>query len=105
MAEPVDSSADFLVTRGCGRTISLKAYDPEANTVGTGSNYFGSRGAKRIIVDAETVTITATWKIAGLTSRPPVRSQIVDGSETWIVTPRQSSDPIGGVYSFDCVLA
>lgn len=118
MGRPVARGAaeSFRAIVGVARAIQVRFYDSAldvagATTVhGTAQDATGTRdpkaGSYQPTGDGGEVRVTrTTWYVdcSGLSGRPPMKSLIVDGSETWVVDS-VGPDAVDQVYSFGCTL-
>lgn len=116
MAEPVDPAADFRTTTGAAGTVQVAFYDPaldlpDAATVhGDEQDATGVRDTKRdeyqATADGEVRVVRTTWYVdcSGLVGgRPPMKSLIVDGDDTWVID-NVGPDAEDAVYAFTCTL-
>lgn len=90
MAAPYGIDEDFLLVDGL-RTVGVRFYDPAADAHAPaadcravrwagGVNWAGAEGG-----EVRAVATAYTLYAADLPARPPLRSLITDGPETWVV--------------------
>lgn len=104
MAEPVDPAADWRCTRGNLRDITYAAYAPATDTHGTAVECVGVRGPARVAEEGGRAVTRRAWTLAGLDSRPVLRSLLADGSESWVVESVTPDPAAEEVWQVDTLL-
>ncbi len=106
MAEPVTPSDDYFATRGNGRYVSVRFYNSVTDGWGVAvTNVFAVRfsGLDEFWDVNEGTVRRSTNKyglrLADLPSRPPIKSLILDGSDTWVMDTAEDTSPLDAVLT------
>jgi len=108
--EPVNPTQDFKASRGAGYTVQVQLYNPATDTHGTAVSCFAVSARRRVEVqETELGSVRVTRRRyqlvkADLGSRPPLKSKIVDGADTWIIDGTWP-DPLDQIIGCDTTLS
>ncbi len=110
MPEPVNPSEDFRAIRGAGYTVQVRRYDPASDSHGVAQNCFAVAARRRQEMqetDLGPVRVTRRrYQLIGADSggRPPLKSLILDGPDTWVIDTTHP-DPLGQIVGCDTTLS